>query len=387
MLREQLFKNARIVTPTEVVEGSVLLRGDKIAAIDTDRVESSRAIDFEGDYLIPGLIDVHTDNVERHLRPRRDADWPVLAALLAHDAEMAAVGVTTILDSLYVGGRNLGPRNAETLPLTISALEAGRKKNVFRADHFLHLRAETSREEMPERFSTVYPDPNVLMVSVMDHTPGQRQFANIERGSGMGGGRFGGNRRDRGEGAVAVEEPVMTAEERQEKIAAPNRARLISMLAGHPVALASHDDATVAHVEQAYCEGIGIAEFPTSVIAAQAARDKGMKIVAGSPNLVIGRSLTGNVSVEELARLNLLDVLASDYVPSSLLHGAFLLHYTIGMPLSEAIKTVTLNPARLTGLDDRGCIETGKRADLVRVRVEEGLPVSVTVWREGKRVC
>jgi len=387
MPHELTLKNARIVTSTEVVEGSVHLRDGLIADIQPGRGDSTNALDLEGDFLIPGLVDLHTDNVERHLRPRRDADWPVLAALLAHDAEMTAVGITTIFDSLYVGGRNLGPRNAETLNQTISALDAGRSKKIFRADHFLHLRAETSREEMPERFSTVYPDPTVLLVSVMDHTPGQRQFANVERGSGMGGGRFGGNRRDRGEGAVAVEEPVMTAEERQEKIAAPNRAKLIAMLAGHPIALASHDDATVEHVEQAHAEGIGIAEFPTSVVAAQAARDKGMKIVAGSPNLVLGRSLTGNVSVEELARLGLLDVLASDYVPASLLHAAFMLIEKIGMPLPEAINMVSLSPARLVGLHDRGSIETGMRADLVRVRIEDGLPVPVTVWREGKRVC
>jgi alpha-D-ribose 1-methylphosphonate 5-triphosphate diphosphatase len=384
MSQEMILKNARVVTPTEVIEGSVLLRGGLIAEIQSGPVESASAVDLEGDYLIPGLIDLHTDNVERHIRPRRDADWPMLAALMAHDAEMTSVGITTVFDALYVGQRNIDPQSPGTLELAIAALDAGRKKKLFRAEHFLHLRAETSREAMPDIFAKVYPEPSVRMVSVMDHTPGQRQFANRQ---GNGGQYGGGRRRDRGSAEENAGRPEMSAEERQEKIAAPNRAKLLSMLAGHTIALASHDDTTVEHVEQAHAEGIGIAEFPTSVIAAQIARNNGMKIVAGSPNLVLGRSLSGNVSVEELARLGLLDALASDYVPASLLHGAFLLSEKIGIPLPEAIGTVTLNPARLTGLNDRGCIAPGKRADLVRVRITEGLPVLITVWREGMRVC
>jgi alpha-D-ribose 1-methylphosphonate 5-triphosphate diphosphatase len=390
MSKELILKNAKIVTPSGTVEGSLHLREGKIAGIDTGAMESAKAIDFAGDYLIPGLIDLHTDNAERHIRPRRDAEWLVLAALLAHDGEVCSAGITTVFDSLYVGGLAPGgPRSSGSLLAAIAALETGRDKNLFRAEHFLHTRCETTREQMPDLFATVYPNPLVKLVSVMDHTPGQRQFANLERGAGMGGGRFGGGGGGRARQGVdePVQEPGMTPEERQEKIAAPNRAKLIAMLAGHPVALASHDDATVEHVEQSYAEGISISEFPTTVAAAQAARDKGMKIIAGSPNVVIGRSLTGNVAVEELARLGLLDALASDYVPSSLLYAAFLLHRNVGLPLHETVKMVTLHPAELTGLDDRGSIEIGKRADLVRVRMEEGLPVPTTVWREGKRVC
>lgn len=385
MTDELILKNAKIVTPTEVIEGAVQIRGGMIADVQRGAIESGNAVDCEGDYLIPGLVDVHTDNVERHMRPRRDADWPVLSALLAHDAEMAAVGITTIFDALYVGQRNIDPQSSGTLELAIAALDAGRKKKVFRAEHFLHLRAETSRATMPDIFASVYPNPSVRMISVMDHTPGQRQFANRTGMAGRNGG--GGRRRDRGAPEENADGPVMSAEERQEKIARPNRAKLISMLAGHSIALASHDDTTIEHVEQAHAEGIGIAEFPTSVIAAQTARDRGVMIVAGSPNLVIGRSLSGNVAVEELGRLGLLDVLASDYVPSSLLYGAYILHQKVGLPLPKAIATVTLNPAQLTGLTDRGSIQPGKRADLVRVRMEEGLPIPAMVWREGMRVC
>jgi alpha-D-ribose 1-methylphosphonate 5-triphosphate diphosphatase len=159
------------------------------------------------------------------------------------------------------------------------------------------------------------------------------------------------------------------------------------MLAGRSIALASHDDTTRAHIEEACTDGITISEFPTTVIAAQAARERGMHIVAGSPNLVLGRSHSGNVAVTELASLGLLDVLSSDYVPSSLLYGAFVLAQKEILPLHEALKTVTLHPAELVGLDDRGSIAPAKRADLVRVSMRDETPLVRTVWRSGLRVA
>lgn len=386
MLEEIVVKNAIIVTPDTIIEGSVHVREGVIADVQAGQCSTPSAVDCEGDYLIPGLIDLHTNNLERHLRPRRDADWPVLAAVMAHDAEMVSAGVTTILDALYVGARNIGGEfRPNLLSDSIAALETGRQKGVLRGDHMLHLRAETSRKGMPELFASVYPHPEVRMVSVMDHTPGQRQFAN---GARMGG-RLGGLGQD-GNSDSQLEprhENEMTVEERQDRYSIPNRARLLSLVKGHRVALASHDDTTAEHVDQALAEGIAISEFPTTVAAAQLARSKSMKIVAGSPNLVLGRSRTGNVAVEDLAKLGLLDVLASDYVPASLLHGVFLLSEKLAVPLNAAVALAISSPARMVGLYDRGSIEIGKRADLVRVGRAEGVPFARVVWREGRRVA
>jgi alpha-D-ribose 1-methylphosphonate 5-triphosphate diphosphatase len=181
MTSELILKNAKIVTPTEIVQGSVHVHGDLIDAIDSGSVESANAIDFGGDYLIPGLVDLHTDNFERHVKPRNNAQWPVMAALLAHDAQMVSAGITTIFDSLYVGEAGFGSRGHGTLLTTISELDCGRRNGIFRSDHMLHLRAEVSKEEMPELFSSVYPESSVRLVSVMDHTPGQRQWRDLEK--------------------------------------------------------------------------------------------------------------------------------------------------------------------------------------------------------------
>ena len=151
--------------------------------------------------------------------------------------------------------------------------------------------------------------------------------------------------------------------------------------------LVSHDDATVAHVEEAAKIGTAIAEFPTTLEAAHAARAYGLAILAGAPNLVCGRSHSGNVAAADLARHDRLDILSSDYVPASLLHAAVLLHTQLGWPLPAAIATVTATPAERVGLDDRGDIAPGRRADLVRVRLVDGLPVVRAVWRLGERVA
>jgi alpha-D-ribose 1-methylphosphonate 5-triphosphate diphosphatase len=376
---ELTFKNAKIVTPSETLHGVVHVRDGVITDVHPGNLDSAAAIDLEGDYLLPGLVDLHTDNFDRHVRPRNNADWPVMAALIAHDAQMISAGITTICDSLYVGMIGFGARSFDTLKKTIATLETCRQSSLLRGDHFLHLRAELSMEEMPEMFAAVYPDPAVRLVSVMDHTPGQRQWRDIEKYVAM-------EKKDYHLTQEEIDKFLATARERHLKFSEPNRARLLSMLNGHGVALASHDDTTTEHVEQSHSEGIAISEFPTTMIAAEAARARGIHIVAGSPNLVLGRSHSGNVSVEMLARNSLLDVLASDYVPSSMLHGAFLLGEKVGMPLHEAINTVSLAPARLIGLHDRGSIEIGKRADLVRARELHGLPHALMVWREGVRV-
>ena len=379
MTDDLTLKNAKIVTPTEIVEGSVHLRDGLIAEIQSGKNGPASAIDLDGDYLIPGLVDLHTDNFERLVRPRNSVDWPVTAALVAHDAQMVSAGITTIFDSLYVGFLGFGSRSFDTLKNTIAELDTCRRSLMFRGDHLLHLRAEVSMEVMPEQFASVYPEPSVRLVSLMDHTPGQRQWRDLDKYVAM-------EKRDFHLTEEEINNFLKTSKERHEKVSPANRVKVISMVKGHSVVLASHDDTTVEHVDAAHAEGITVSEFPTTIEAAERARARGLHIVAGSPNLVLGRSHSGNVSAEELARRGLLDALASDYVPSSLLHGAFLLNERLAMPLPEAIKMVTMAPARIAGLHDRGSIETGMRADLARVKIVQGLPLPLAVWREGVRV-
>jgi alpha-D-ribose 1-methylphosphonate 5-triphosphate diphosphatase len=380
MLGESILKNAKIVTPDEVVEGSVRICNQTIVEIQPGSSSLPSAVDVEGDYLLPGLIDVHTDNLERHILPRQSAEWPVMAALVAHDAQVAAAGITTVLDSLCVGTMGSGVRSFEKVKECLAVVEAGKGKEMFRSDHLLHLRVEVTHEQTPQMFAQVHQQPDLVLVSFMDHTPGQRQWADEEKFIAM-------EMRDQKITEAECRAIVRVCVENQQKYAQPNRRALLSMLAGRSIALASHDDSTPDHIEEAWADGVTISEFPTTVIAAQAARERGLHIVAGSPNLVLRRSHSGNVAVTELATLGLLDVLSSDYVPSSLLYGAFVLAQKGILPLHEALKTVTLHPAELVGLDDRGSIAPSKRADLVRVSMRDETPLVRTVWRSGVRVA
>jgi alpha-D-ribose 1-methylphosphonate 5-triphosphate diphosphatase len=214
----------------------------------------------------------------------------------------------------------------------------------------------------------------------MDHTPGQRQFVSLDKYREYYQGKYGLS-----DGQVAALIEARVADQRT--YAPRHRAEITARCQARGLTLVSHDDATVAHVEQAAKIGTAIAEFPTTLEAARAARAYGLAILAGAPNVVCGGSHSGNIAVLDLARHDLLDILSSDYVPAALLHAAVLVHQRLARPLPQAIASVTATPAERAGLHDRGEIRPGRRADLVRVRVAGDLPVVQAVWREGRRVA
>jgi alpha-D-ribose 1-methylphosphonate 5-triphosphate diphosphatase len=379
MPSELYLKNAKVVMPDEVITGGVLVRDGLIADVQTGGSGLTATLDMEGDYLVPGLVELHTDNLEKHVMPRPGVLWPVMSALLIHDAQIAAAGVTTVLDALCIGMSGSGVRDFAIVTDTIAELESGQASAVFRAEHLLHLRLELSSGKTVDELSQFVEHPLLKLVSLMDHTPGQRQWRDMAKYV-----EFNKQRLNRSE--EEINEFLKLQFARQEKYSEVNRRTVIRMLRERRVTLASHDDTLPSHVTQAQEEGIKISEFPTTVEAASEAKRIGMSIVAGAPNVVLGGSHSGNVSAEDLARRGLLDAFSSDYVPSSLLEATFLLARRLSIPLHRTIQFVTATPARLVGLDDRGSIEIGKRADLVRVKELENLPFPLTVWREGKRI-
>jgi alpha-D-ribose 1-methylphosphonate 5-triphosphate diphosphatase len=222
------------------------------------------------------------------------------------------------------------------------------------------------------------------LISLMDHTPGQRQWENIDVARVYYTGKKGWS-------AEKFERQVMLSGELQARYAAPHRAYFVAYCKSHGIALASHDDTTPEHVVQAHAEGASMSEFPTTLLAAQTARAHGLLNVMGGPNVVRGGSHSGNVAAAELARHGLLDILSSDYVPGSLLSAVVRLVDDGILSLPQAVATVSHHPAQATGLKDRGQIAPGLRADLIQVRFVQ-LPqgkrhaVVRAVWREGQRV-
>ena len=380
-MAEQVFANCRVVTARDVLPGGVVVRDGVIAEVG-DTTRAPAALDCEGDYLIPGLIELHTDHLESHFKPRPKVFWPVEAAVVAHDAQIAASGITTVFDALRVGtSKDDDVSIGSNMRRLAEAIGRAKAAGVLRADHLLHLRCELACDDTVPETAAFLDDPHLRLISLMDHTPGQRQFTRLDKFKEYYGGKTGMSEPD-------LEAYIGERLAAHDRLAAPNRRRVVELARSRGIPLASHDDATSAHVEEAAEDGVTIAEFPTTADAAALSRRRGLYVLMGAPNVVRGGSHSGNVSAQALAESGLLDILSSDYVPFSLLQSVFALSERLpGIDLPAAVRLVTRNPAVASGLEDRGEIARGKRADLVQVRVVEGLPVVRSVWREGRRVA
>ncbi|GAA4163675.1 alpha-D-ribose 1-methylphosphonate 5-triphosphate diphosphatase [Gryllotalpicola daejeonensis] len=392
MSRETVLTNASIVLDDDIVTGSVLIRDGHIADIATGAQQPGAVgEDLEGDYLMPGLVELHTDHLEAHIQPRPGTHWDPVPAVLAHDAQISGAGVTTVFDAVRIGAMEGRENDSTALAKQISeAISYAATTGMTRAEHFIHVRCEVAAPRTVDEFEQLSEIGHIRLASLMDHTPGQRQYADVEafRRYMVGKGKL-------------TNEGFLPYVEELKKFAArhsiPNRAEIARRASERGIALAAHDDATVEHVDESAGFGVLISEFPTTRVAAEEARKRGQLIVMGAPNIMRGGSQSGNVAAAELLGEGLLDILSSDYVPASPLQAVFLLAAEGLLPLVEGAKLVSTNPAKAVGLDDRGAIEVGRHADLVRVRAHDlpasesrprghRVPVVRGVWREGARV-
>lgn len=384
-MTELVLTNARIVADEDIVHGTLSIRDGLIADISPGRTTTGE--DLDGDILIPGLVEVHTDHLEAHIEPRPGTYWDPVAAVLAHDVQLSGAGVTTLFDAVRIGMHE-GQNDASAVARSLAeAIEHADGHGMTRAEHFIHVRCEVAAPDTVAEFEAFGDIGSVRLASLMDHTPGQRQYADVEafRRYTVGKGRVSNDR---------IEEHMQWLQGIADQHSVPNRKAIAEMAEARGITLAAHDDATVEHVEESASFGVGISEFPTTVIAAAAAREHGQLIVMGAPNIVRGGSQSGNVAATDLLDRGLLDILSSDYVPASPLQAIVQLDAEGRYPLVDGVKLVSTNPARALGLDDRGSIRTGARADLVRMRIHDSaqsgtakaIPVVRSVYRRGRRV-
>lgn len=372
--------NAQLVLPDQVVTGSITIEQGVMTEVAEGGAVPNGAVDCGGDFVLPGLVELHTDNVERHMEPRPEVDWPLLPALLAHDAELASTGITTVFDAMRVGSIHSSKKGSyvDYARKLADELLAARDEGLFKISHFLHLRAEICSETLLEELACFDPKDRIGIVSLMDHTPGQRQFRDLTALRTYVG-------KKRGMNDAEFAEHVENLLNLQKKFGAKHETGAVQEAKRLGAVLASHDDTTSEQVATSAENGVGFAEFPTTIEAAQACRERGIAIMMGAPNIIRGGSHSGNIAAEELARADLLDILSSDYVPSALLLSAFYLS-DVWDDLPRAICTVTRNPARASGLQDRGILQQGLRGDVLRVRKTSKAPVLVGSWCQGRQV-
>nr|WP_321251279.1 alpha-D-ribose 1-methylphosphonate 5-triphosphate diphosphatase [uncultured Ruegeria sp.] len=380
MTEELILANATLVLPDETVTGSIRILGETIAQVDTGAAVPKGATDCEGDYVSPGLVELHTDNLERHIQPRPNVHWPHAAAIIAHDAELASTGITTVFDAMRVGSIPSGAGRYGKYARGLSReLWQLREQDALKISHFLHLRAEVCSETLIEELAEFGPEDRVGLVSLMDHTPGQRQFRDMNKLEAYLKGKY------------AMDDAMFTRHVAQlrglrERNGEKHETEAVKAARRFGAVLASHDDTTADQVRISAGHGIRLAEFPTTVEAAQACHAHDIKVMMGAPNVIRGGSHSGNVAARDLAELGHLDILSSDYVPSALLLSATMLGELWGN-MAQGLKTVTQTPAQAAGLADRGELRAGLRADLIRFRLRDGIPALSAAWSRGRRAA
>ena len=381
MTTETILANATLVLPTETLRGQVRLVDGQIRDIAEGVTVPPGAINCGGDLVMPGLIELHTDNLERHIEPRPKVNWPHAAAIIAHDAELASVGITKVFDALRVGSvvSNSKANYGEYARALADEILGLRADGALKISHFLHLRAEVCSETLIDELAKFGPEDRIGIVSLMDHTPGARQFRDMSKLKDYYIGKHGISDTD-------WDAHVARQLDLKARLGEAHEAAAVAAARRYGAVLASHDDTEADHVQRSAEHGAHFAEFPTTVEAAQACQTHGILVMMGAPNLIRGGSHSGNVAAQDLAEADLLDIVSSDYVPSSLLSAALQLGDLWGNT-ARGIATVTAAPADAAGLADRGHLAPGARADLIRVARIGTAGAVRGVWVQGNRVA
>lgn len=375
---EVVIDGGTVVTPTETVEGGVVrVEGEHIAAVETvedsgrtDAIEEH--VDATDRLVLPGLVDLHGDDVERYLHPRSGERVDPSTALTSSDRLTLAAGVTTKFDAIAFEDAPEKNRSIEGASEVLDAIE---NSTELVADHRVHARCELTDPASVRRVGRLGDRSIVDIVSLMAHAPGRGQFEDDSA--------FASRYAD-GRGAVA-DQAAKAGRDRASVPESTVRARaseLTGDLADTDVLLASHDDPTVSAVDQAVDHGVGLCEYPLTLPAARRAGERGAATAMGAPNLVRGGSLWGNLDTLEAVETGVVDVLCSDYRPQSLLESLFV---DTGEPLERRVARVTSAPARVAGLADRGRLAPGARADIVIVDPHE-VPSVTHAFVGGKAV-
>lgn len=373
------FTNAKIITGDEVITGTIQFDDQGITDIQPGNSQTPSAIDCAGDYIAPGLIELHTDNLERHLQPRPSVHYPHNAAVMAHDRELASTGITTVFDALRIGSMTNKESNYKRYARECAhEILDNQAQGNLKISHYLHIRSEVCSETLLEEMAEFRTEDRIGIVSLMDHTPGQRQFRDVTQFETYLKGKHGMNREQ-------IDEHFTQLYVLQQRVGKKHEQATVDFCREMGAVLASHDDTTTDDVLCSKGYNVALAEFPTTVEAAAACKEHGIPVMMGAPNLVRGGSHSGNVSAMELVRMNLLEIISSDYIPSALLYSAI----KVGMEFNDLAKgmaTATKAPAQAAGLTDRGELKVGLRADLIRFSLLGDTPLLHSVWSKGQRV-
>lgn len=357
-----VFVNATLILPDITLSDAWLLVEDGIISaygIRPNPHTHAPSIDCHGAYIMPGVIDLHCDSIEKMVQPRPGVHIDTYVALHITDRLLMSSGITSEYHSLSLDDAEFGVRNEHFIREFLELIAA--HNHTTSARHFVHARVEVSSERGAESLSNIIDHPLVKLVSIMDHSPGQGQYPTDELFRAYVAKTTG---RDDSE----IDAIIAKKHELRERIP-DNINRVIELSRNAHIPIATHDDDSEAKVQDWVERGIGISEFPTTMVAAASAHQHGMLVGMGAPNVLRGKSSGGNVSATEAIKAGFVDWLCSDYYPAAMLPAVFKLADAGIVTLSDAVNMITYNPARAVGIENEfGAIQVGGHADLVVVR-------------------
>lgn len=376
-------KNGRIITPEGVIDNKILMIDDDRISGFSDREEGAqKVIDAHGRYIMPGIIDVHSDKIEQYIAPRPTSQMDFEFGLKVCERDLLGSGITTMYHSISLFQDEFfgkSPLRTKENVQRMADLIAGIHLRNHLIHHRFHLRVEIDNLEAFDIVKEMIHQGKVHLISFMDHTPGQGQYRSLEVYSNTIS-KYNGKEIDSLglEGVVEYHKnkPMLSFDQLKE---------LTDLAHGKGIGVASHDDDTEEKLAVNEKIGVDISEFPITLETAKAAKARGFYTVVGSPNILRGGSHSGNMSAADAILLDCADLICSDYYPATVLNSIFYMHEKHGISLAEMVKKATLNPARAAKIDqDYGSIQPGKKADLLIVDQLDGYPVITHVLVDGK---
>ncbi|MDO9163603.1 MAG: alpha-D-ribose 1-methylphosphonate 5-triphosphate diphosphatase [Methylococcaceae bacterium] len=369
--------NARLVLADQVMDqASLLIEDGQITAINPSAVKAAQSIDLGNRYLLPGMIDLHADALEKDIEPRPNVHFPLEFAIAQADKRNAAAGITTVFHSLSFANAELGLRNNAMAADIVRAIHAFNGKGLV--DNRVHTRYEITDPTALPVLLELLDEDSVHLLSIMDHTPGQGQFKDMRAYQDYLQKSY---QKTEAETQAIIDDKLAQAEAAQIRVK-----QLIAHAHAKNVHVASHDDDCPDKVAEIKALGVHISEFPINLETARYAIEHGMRTIMGAPNILRGKSQSGSMKAQDAIEHGVASCLCSDYAPASLLAAVFLLEQRGVLSLPEAVQLVSLNPAQALGLADRGEIAVGKRADLVCVDFVEAYPQTRQTWVNGQPV-
>jgi alpha-D-ribose 1-methylphosphonate 5-triphosphate diphosphatase len=379
MTRSFVLNNARLVTPVGIVEeASIRVDNGKITEIGHETLSGIREINVQGNYLFPGFVDMHSDAIEKGIEPRPNTFFPVDIAVFELDKKIASCGITTMYHSLSFAEMEVGLRSNSSAAGIIRQINEFTNK--LKVHTKIHARFEITDMAAVPYLEGLIQEDLIHLFSFMDHSPGQGQFRDISSYKNYYGPVYGKS--------DAEMDGIIDRKRRAREDGSPAAIeRLVALCKERSISIASHDDDSREKIEWLKNLGVGMTEFPVNIEAVRAARELGISVCLGSPNVLRGESQARNLSAREAISWGYGDILCSDYAPMTMLHAVLALERLDILPLHEAVNMVSLNPARAVGIAEQtGSLEIGKDADILIVDPSEGFPRILSTFVEGKEV-